>query len=190
MISPSKPLALDTPEAPPWFIRSRRAWNLSVPIALLLLSAACRGTGRYAALGTAQVLVGQFIRCWAAGCIRKNRDLATDGPFAWTRNPLYFGSFIIALGYVVLSGVWPTLIVVPVLFAAIYLPTMRLEETQLRRLFGASADDYCRAVPSFFPRVPRWRRSIGSFCWRRLASNREWDTAIANAIGVALFWLT
>ena len=71
--------------------------------------------------------VGLFLRAWGSGHLRKNDALATSGPYAYTRNPLYLGSFIMGLGFTIASGRWPLGILFIALFLGIYLPVMRVE---------------------------------------------------------------
>ncbi len=100
---------------------------------------------------------GLCLRAWAAGHIRKNAALATSGPYAYTRNPLYLGSFLLGLGFTITSG----RILLGVLFAAfflgIYLPVMRVEAATVAELFGEDYKLYARAVPLFFPRLTPYR---------------------------------
>ncbi|MDT7603804.1 MAG: hypothetical protein QOF61_1801 [Acidobacteriota bacterium] len=109
-------------------------------------------------VGGAIALCGLAIRAWASGHIRKNDALATSGPYAYTRNPLYFGSLLIGLGFTVAaSGRWWLLFVLGGAFAAlffgIYLPVMRVEAATLAQLFGEEYENYARAVPLFVPRA-------------------------------------
>ena len=79
------------------------------------------------AAGTGVALIGLLIRGWASGHIRKAATLATSGPYAYTRNPLYLGSLILGLGFTVASGVlWLTPLFF-VLFLGLYLPVIRIE---------------------------------------------------------------
>jgi protein-S-isoprenylcysteine O-methyltransferase Ste14 len=96
---------------------------------------------------------GLLLRAWAAGHIRKNSTLATSGPYAFTRNPLYLGNFLLGLGFTIGSGWWPLGIVFAVLFLGIYLPVMRVESQTLANLFGESYQRYARGVPIFLPRL-------------------------------------
>jgi protein-S-isoprenylcysteine O-methyltransferase Ste14 len=100
---------------------------------------------------------GLLLRAWAAGHIRKNSELATSGPYAHTRNPLYLGNFLLGLGFTIGSGWWPLGILFAALFLGIYLPVMRVESTTLAQLFGESYQRYARGVPLFLPRVAPYR---------------------------------
>ncbi len=102
-------------------------------------------------------LLGLALRAWASGHLRKNDTLATSGPYAYTRNPLYLGSFIMGLGYTISSGNWLVGLIFIALFLGIYLPVMRVESATLKKLFGVSYERYANAVPLFFPRLTRYQ---------------------------------
>ena len=102
-------------------------------------------------------LIGLLLRAWASGHIRKNSSLATSGPYAYTRNPLYLGNFLLGLGFTIGSGWWPLGVLFAVLFLGIYLPVMRVESQTLAQLFGESYQRYSRGVPIFLPRVTPYR---------------------------------
>lgn len=109
------------------------------------------------AAGAGISIVGLAIRAWAAGHIRKNAQLAISGPYAFTRNPLYFGSFLLGLGFTVASGRWPLALLFAALFIGIYLPVMRVEASTMAQLFGGEFETYRRSVPLFFPRLTPYR---------------------------------
>lgn len=102
-------------------------------------------------------LLGLGLRAWAAGHIRKNSALATSGPYAYTRNPLYLGSFLLGVGFTIASG--QALLAIPfaALFLGIYFPVMRVEARHLAESFGEDFDVYARAVPLFLPRLTPYR---------------------------------
>lgn len=104
-------------------------------------------------IGGAIAVLGLMLRAWAAGHIRKNDALAITGPYAYTRNPLYLGSFLIGLGFTVAAARPGLAILFAVLFLCIYLPVMRVEATTLVGIFGDSYREYAREVPLFLPRL-------------------------------------
>jgi protein-S-isoprenylcysteine O-methyltransferase Ste14 len=128
--------------------------------ALFLLFA--RPTFRTLIAGAAVSVFGLLLRAWAAGHIRKNSELATSGPYAYTRNPLYLGSFLLGLGFTIGSGRWQLGILFAVLFLGIYLPVMRVESATLAQLFGLKFKKYADAVPLFFPRFSPYRGDNGT----------------------------
>ncbi len=88
-------------------------------------------------IGGIVAAIGILIRAWASGHIRKNQNLAVSGPYAYTRNPLYLGSFVLGVGFTIAAGVWWLAIIFVALFLGIYLPVMRVEAGDLTKLFGA-----------------------------------------------------
>ncbi len=122
-----------------------------------LFIALAKPTPRTLVVGALISVVGLAIRAWASGHIRKNSELAISGPYAFTRNPLYFGSFLIGLGFTVASGRLVLALLFGALFIGIYFPVMRVEALSLAGLFGEDYMAYRRAVPLFFPRLTPYR---------------------------------
>lgn len=139
---------------------------------------------RSAIFGIVMSLVGVWIRGWAAGHIRKNQELAIAGPYAYTRNPLYLGSFIMGLGLSIGGGYWWFPAVFAVLFLAIYLPVMRAEVEDLKMLFGEKFDDYAKNVPLFIPRPSPWNPSDEKFEMALFIKYREYRALL----GVLTVW--
>src|SRR5579863_7756934 len=111
-----------------------------------------RPTWRFIALGAVVIAPGLLIRALASGHVRKNEALATSGPYAYTRNPLYLGSLLIGIGFAVAARSWWVGVVLVVMFFAIYLPVIRDEEAFLRQKFP-EFEEYARQVPRMFPRL-------------------------------------
>jgi protein-S-isoprenylcysteine O-methyltransferase Ste14 len=109
--------------------------------------------------GACVSLLGLAIRAWAAGHIRKNAELAISGPYAFTRNPLYFGSFLLGLGFTIASGQVVLGLLFVALFLGIYFPVMRVEASTLAELFGREYEVYKTSVPLFFPRLTPFRQN-------------------------------
>ncbi|MDD5092146.1 MAG: isoprenylcysteine carboxylmethyltransferase family protein [Candidatus Wallbacteria bacterium] len=124
------------------------------------------------------IVSGLGIRIWAAGSINKNADLAVKGPYSLTRNPLYFGSFLLGTGFAGLVLPLPGLIASSIVFPLIYWPKMLQEERDLERFFPDSFEEYRQRVPLFFPRICGYIR--GEFSLKKaLCSNREYNSALA-----------
>jgi len=109
-------------------------------------------------IGAGISLVGLLIRAWASGHIRKNSALAVSGPYAYTRNPLYLGSFILGLGFTIGAGRWLLAVLFGVLFLGIYFPVMRVESATMGQYFGPEFRDYSQAVPLFLPRLTAYNK--------------------------------
>lgn len=111
------------------------------------------------AVGGAVAVGGLLVRAWASGHIRKNDALATSGPYGYTRNPLYLGTFILGVGFTIAAAGdrWWLYLVLGGMFAAlflgIYLPVMRVEALTLAQLFGEDYRRYAASVPLLFPRL-------------------------------------
>lgn len=137
-------------------------------------------------IGALVTLPGLWLRAIAAGHVKKNAELTTSGPYAYTRNPLYLGSIIIAVGFAVAAwNLWIGVVLV-VLFLAIYLPVIRSEEAFLRSTFPGF-DDYTRQVPRLHPRLTPATREPGSFSRALYLKHREYNALIgAGAMMVAL----
>src|SRR6266480_6996117 len=93
-------------------------------------------------IGGMVALPGLALRAWATGHLRKNDTLATTGPYAYTRNPLYLGSFVIGVGFTIAAGRLVLGLVFAILFLGIYVPVMRVETKTLDELFGKDYQDY------------------------------------------------
>lgn len=129
--------------------------------------------------------IGVAIRAWASGHIRKARVLATSGPYAYTRNPLYVGSFILGVGFTVAAGVWWLALIFCALFIGIYLPVMRVEAGDMRTIFGDDFTEYEAAVPLFVPRLSVWKRTDEKFDFQLYLQYREYRAALGAAIALA-----
>ena len=128
--------------------------------------------------------IGVAIRGWASGHIRKASVLAVSGPYAYTRNPLYVGSFILGVGFTVAAGVWWLAVLFSVLFIGIYLPVMSVETEDIRRIFGDDFDEYEKNVPLLIPRFTPWKKTGVKFDFQLYLRYREYRAAIGTAIAV------
>jgi len=140
------------------------------------------------AAGGAIALAGETIRLWASGHIDKTRALATGGPYAHTRNPLYLGSFVMAIGVAVAAASPWAALAVAIYFAAFYPSVMREEAAFLRARFPEEYAAWAAGVPLFVPRLAPDGPRATSFQWDRVRRNREWRTAIAVPALAALLW--
>jgi protein-S-isoprenylcysteine O-methyltransferase Ste14 len=137
-------------------------------------------------------LIGVAIRAVASGHISKNSELATSGPYAYTRNPLYLGSMVIALGFAVAALSWLVVVALVLLFVAIYIPVILAEESFLRSRFP-EFDGYARQVPRLLPRLRPHAATAGSFSRQRYLQHREYNALIGTAVMIAalvakMFW--
>jgi len=134
------------------------------------------------------VLGGEALRLWASGHIEKTRRLATGGPYAYTRNPLYVGSLMLALGLATASASSWVVLAVAAYLIAFYPSVIREEASFLRQTFPEEYGLWARDVPLFLPRLNPAGPRATTFAWSRVAANREWRTAIALPVAIALLW--
>jgi protein-S-isoprenylcysteine O-methyltransferase Ste14 len=127
-------------------------------------------------IGGLIALAGLLLRLWAAGHIEKGRVLTRGGPYALTRNPLYLGSFFMALGIIIAGQGYWLLLPFGLFFAAFYWPVMRAEEQELLNGYGERYIEYTRSVPLFWPRFRRSCADASVFRWERVIRNREHHT--------------
>ena len=136
-------------------------------------------------IGMPVSMLGLLLRAWASGHLAKDQRLATSGPYAYLRNPLYVGTLTVALGIVIASrNLWLALIFGAV-FLFVYLPVIELEEQHLRDIFP-EYDFYARRIHRFLP-VARWDENNARFSWRLYRSNEEYKAFAGFLAAVA--WL-
>jgi protein-S-isoprenylcysteine O-methyltransferase Ste14 len=151
---------------------------LARPTPLSIVTGACLG------------IIGLTIRAYAAGYLHKQEVLTTAGPYAHTRNPLYLGSSLLALGAAVATdSPWPAAVLL-VYFAVVYVFVMRREESELLQKHGPAFAAYAVAVPLFFPRIsvpPEAARRDQRFSWSQYRQNHEYQAAAGFALLLLVF---
>jgi protein-S-isoprenylcysteine O-methyltransferase Ste14 len=131
------------------------------------------------------VLPGLALRGYASGYVKKNTELTMTGPYAWTRNPLYLGSMMIAFGFAAGARSLLLAVLLAALFALIYVPVIRGEEQYLRTHFSGF-EQYCREVPRLIPwRGPARRTGAaggvrGGFASALYQKHREYNAGIGS----------
>ena len=171
------------------------AQRIRVPAGFILaplLLIAARPTRASLIAGALLALAGLAIRAWASGHLRKNQELCVAGPYAYTRNPLYLGTFVMGIGVAVAtSAPWFVALFIA-FYLLIYLPVMSAEADYMRELFPDDYLTYSRQVPLFFPRPTRYRPPVvkGASSQRFDVSlflrHREYRAAIGVAFVLAL----
>ena len=156
--------------------RLRVVFGYAVGALVLLLA---RPTPRSLLVAVPLALLGEGLRLWASGHIEKTQRLATGGPYAHTRNPLYLGSATLALAVAAACVSAVVAGCVALYLAAFYPSVMREEADFLRRKFGEEYGAWEREVPMFLPRLSASGPRSTRFDWARVRVNREWRTAAA-----------
>jgi protein-S-isoprenylcysteine O-methyltransferase Ste14 len=179
-----------------WVARWQRiARRIRVPlgflVAALYLFELVRRAPNYAAIAWSVALVvpGLWLRGYAAGTVKKNRELTSTGPYAYTRNPLYLGSMLIAAGFALALLSWMVALVLALGFLVIYVPVIASEERFLRATFPEYGD-YARRVPRLLPRAFPARQaggavpsvSAGGFSPALYFKHREYNAVLGSAL--------
>ena len=172
-------------------LRVASVWLLVA--ALVLLSEPTPGS---VSAGFPFVVLGEILRCWAAGHLHKTVKLITSGPYRYTRNPLYLGRLIILTGIAIMATLpyyanWIVLGFGYVVFFAYYLPRKeRVEPARLRETHGDRYEAYFEAVPALFPRWAPWLDAANDG-WHssRMRRNREhWMLLALTLVTWLLMW--
>lgn len=162
--------------------------RLRVPCGFLLLVAFAwlsRPDAESMEIGLPLAVLGLLLRGWAAGHLAKNENLATSGPYAYVRNPLYLGTLIVALGIVIACRSIPLAVIFAAVFLLVYFPVIELEEQHLRDIFPGYAE-YAARVRRF---LPRWgaKAPAARFRWKLYFKNEEYKALAGLALAVG--WL-
>jgi len=188
--------------------RSMQSWARRIRVPLGFVTAAvyvfevARRPAHPAAIAWSLVLVlpGLLLRAVASGTVKKNRELAVTGPYAYTRNPLYLGSMLMAAGFAVALLSWPLALLLAAGFAVIYIPVIASEERFLHDTFPGF-EDYCCRVPRLIPRLTPAKglsgqtvppdalasdTPSGGFSFALYRQHREYNAAL----GAALLYLS
>ncbi len=184
-----------TSSAQPAVTWSRIARRIRVPLGFIFAGFylwRAEPSWRSLSVGALIALAGIFLRAMASGQIKKNMELTCTGPYAYVRNPLYLGSIIIAVGFVIAArDLWIAVALV-LLFALIYVPVIRGEERFLRTQFP-DYNDYAKQVPRIVPRT-LWfsqlsRGFSGALYWRHREYNALLGTgAMLAALAAKILW--
>ncbi|HWF48844.1 MAG TPA: methyltransferase [Bryobacteraceae bacterium] len=181
---------MNSPRTQYWFPKpyADAVARLRVPCGFLLLLAfgwLSRPTSDSILYGSPLCALGLFIRAWAAGHLAKNRELATSGPYAYIRNPLYAGTLIAAAGIVIAACDGVLAIIFAAVFLLVYLPVIELEEQHLREIFPSYAA-YATSIHRLLP-LRKWPGTERPFSWALYRRNEEYKALIGFLI--ALAWL-
>jgi protein-S-isoprenylcysteine O-methyltransferase Ste14 len=141
------------------------------------------------------VIAGVILRAWAAGYAGNHTrtsnieagKLATNGPYAFVRNPIYLGSIVLGIGMVGIIGDWRLSPLCVATFTALYFVIIPAEEEFLHREYPLDYKVYCRNVRRLLPRFTPWPGAEGTpFAWRPALG--EWQTVVILASIVAFLY--
>ena len=135
--------------------------------------------------GLTIALPGLALRALASGYVEKNQVLTVSGPYSYTRNPLYLGSLILAVGFTIAARNWWIASIAAVLLLTVYFPVILSEEEFLRARFPEFAQ-YESEVPRLLPRFRPLRKHSGSFSWHLYWKHREYNAALGFLLMTAV----
>jgi hypothetical protein len=136
--------------------------------------------------GLAVSLPGLLLRTWAAGHLKKDKELTVSGPYKYSRNPLYLGNLIIGLGIIIASrSLWVFGIFI-VYFLLFYPLIIQVEAEKMKKLFLKEYEAYAKKTPVLFPyKRPFSTVKKNRFRGLLFRKNKEWRALI----GTVLLWL-
>jgi protein-S-isoprenylcysteine O-methyltransferase Ste14 len=160
-------------------------------VALLVVVAFARPalTPRLFWPGAVAVLLGVLIRLWASGHVKKDKVLATTGPYALVRHPLYLGNHLIMLGFCLASGLWWSWLVWLAVTVLYYPPAIANEDERLHKLFGADWEAWRPVTPAIVPNPVRLGKVSLGGRWSFAQSLRANGEPIIALVMVGLLWL-
>jgi protein-S-isoprenylcysteine O-methyltransferase Ste14 len=167
---------------------SRVARRIRVPLGFIfavVFVLLARPTKSSLLAGALVLVPGLALRGLASGHVQKDKQLTTSGPYAYTRNPLYLGSLILAAGFAIAARSGWIVGIMFLMFAVIYVPVIRGEERYLRQTFP-EYDDYARHVPRFLPRVTPYGSQQSAYSSARYWKHREYQASIGSAAVLAV----
>jgi protein-S-isoprenylcysteine O-methyltransferase Ste14 len=124
-------------------------------IALIVVMVLATPDVRSIVIGFFVMMLGMFFRAWSSGYIDKDRELATQGPYSLTRNPLYFGNLLIGAGIAVASNNWRTVLICAVYYVFFFTFLIVVERKRMKARFGARYEEWARQANLFFPRFKK-----------------------------------
>lgn len=149
------------------------------------------GTDPIAAAGLLLILAGLLVRSWAAGTLKKQRQLATTGPYACVRHPLYFGSCLMMAGFAALGFAPLSLAIVALPLAYIYWQTIKSEERHISKLFPLEWPAYAARTWRLIPRRLAWPnfREFSLAQWLKNSEYQAWLGAAGGLLAITLYQL-
>jgi protein-S-isoprenylcysteine O-methyltransferase Ste14 len=176
------------PPPTPSYTWSRVARRIRVPLGFIFAVVfvwLARPSKTSLIVGALVLVPGLALRGLASGHVQKDKQLTTSGPYAYTRNPLYLGSLMLATGFAIAARNGWIVAIMLLMFAAIYIPVIAGEERYLRQTFP-EYDDYARHVPRFLPRLTPYGSQRSAYSSARYWKHREYQASIGCAAVLAV----
>jgi protein-S-isoprenylcysteine O-methyltransferase Ste14 len=167
---------------------SRVARRIRVPLGFIFAGIyvwLARPTKTSLVAGALVLVPGLVLRGLASGHVQKDKQLTTSGPYAYTRNPLYLGSLMLAAGFAIAARSWTIVAIMLAMFALIYIPVIAGEERYLRQTFP-DYDDYARRVPRILFRLRPYGSLQSAYSSARYWKHREYQASIGCLVVLAV----
>jgi len=101
------------------------------------------------------MMIGMFFRAWSSGYINKDKELATEGPYSLTRNPLYFGNLLLGAGIAIASNNWLTVSICAAYYFSFFTFLIAIERKRMKSRFGPLYEDWAKHANLFFPKIKK-----------------------------------
>jgi len=137
-------------------------------------------------IGIPFVLFGIGARLWASGHIKKNKALATDGPYSYVRHPIYVGNITLGFGFCLASGLWWSFPLFLAILLIFYPQAIQNEDEKLHRMFEEEWEQWSRRTRALIPRLTPYQPNQRS-SWSFMESLRQNGEPIIALF--LLFWL-
>jgi protein-S-isoprenylcysteine O-methyltransferase Ste14 len=165
---------------------ARRRVALGFVFGVLVLVLA-QPTGQSLLAGMSIAAGGEALRIWAAGHLRKSREVTVSGPYRWCPHPLYVGSSVMGLGLAIASASVPVVVLITIYLLVTLTAAIKSEEAFLRRTFGDQYDLYRSGVAAM--RRARSAATRRRFSLRQAMANREYRAVAGlGAVILLLIW--
>jgi protein-S-isoprenylcysteine O-methyltransferase Ste14 len=156
-------------------------------ICLIFLLYLAEPSPKSVAVGFFFIITGMFFRAWSSGYINKDSELATSGPFALTRNPLYFGNFVLGLGIAIAGNNLYSYLIFFVFYLLFFPFLMIIEHKRLKQKFGEKYENWSKKSNSFFPKIKRLKKLDFNISY--YMKNREYRVLCFSLFVVAVLVL-
>jgi protein-S-isoprenylcysteine O-methyltransferase Ste14 len=130
------------------------------------------------------MMAGMFFRAWSSGHINKDKELATEGPYSLTRNPLYFGSLILGSGIAVACNRSIDYLIFVVYYFFFFTFLIVIERKRMHKRFGRQYEDWAKEANLFFPKIKKVHKSNFNIAF--YMKNREYRVLFFSLFVIAV----
>jgi protein-S-isoprenylcysteine O-methyltransferase Ste14 len=135
-------------------------------------------------IGFFVMMIGMFFRAWSSGYINKDKELATEGPYSLTRNPLYFGNLLIGTGIAIACNNWVTALIFAVYYFSFFTFLIAIERKRMKKRFGPRYEAWAKQANLFFPKIKKINNANFNIAY--YMKNREYRVFFYSLFVVAV----